>query len=1153
MNLPAANAPLEHDRLFGLLAVQNGFARIADVLRALTTGESVAERLEAERLVSAEERRLIDDLVRRSIERHGDVARALVSLNADSVLPREPARDTESGAFEPTLGKTFITPPSRGGNERTESQSDEDPDLASTLASSAMTSSAGAELATVESRGRYSYVRELGKGGQSLVRVAYDRDVGREIAIKELLDTRRDTSNAVARFVREARIAGQLEHPNIVPIYELGRREDGAYYCAQKLVRGRTFGQALWACRGLDDRLKLLPHFEDLCQGLAYAHSRNVVHRDLKPENVMVGEFGETVVLDWGLAKARGQRDLRGAEPAHGLEELRSGSVAATLEGSVIGTPSYMSPEQALGNSDDIDERSDVWALGVMLFEILTGRVPFQGSSPFDVIEKVARAPIPQVRELVPEAPRDLAAIAQKALTRDRAQRYANAKELADEIQAFRLGQRVAAYEYSSLELLRRFVAKNKVLSAIVLAALVLVSAAGGVALMRDRESRRNLARAFVEKARVAERDLRWGEAAVFRAAARTYDSAADLPLTLRFEGAFEAEPVARLAGHQGPIDFIAVSPTEPLLVSGSRDQTIGFWDLSERKLLARVPAHPNGSYVMLTFSPSGRTVASISDDGQVIAWDPHTRTPRVTLSLDKPRPVLALTPDDRLLATATQGAVVLFDLENRAVVRQWPVDQPVTSLIFVAGGTQLVTAHANGAMRRWDVATGEALAGFAGHSQWIAFLRLDHDGKLLTSVSDDRRVGIWDVASGKPVAMLEGHQGAVAESAFSPDGKLLASVGNEGAIRVWDVATRAGVGTLNVPGVSLSTVGFSPDGSLLAAAGSDHVLRLWKVPSPFRIDAIDPGAHDLVHSPDGRLLAFVSPDTSIGIWDLAAGALAMRVPGHPLMSNLMAFSLDGRRLVVRGGPDARIWDLPSRTQIFTVSDYPDQMLSLALGPTGQTVALGLINGKVGLWDVEGHRELAMLDRKAGNPIALSFSPDGGTLAARYTDGGLVLWDLATHAPRTARALASSGVEFFRFLSDGSALWQGEDHVAHRWDLERDAEVARFAGHGAPLASVSLSADRRQLLSADDASVRVWDLESGAPIGVRDHHWAQVSSVAFSPTAGWLTVAGADGRLRRFEELRLPPAAEHLSKMENKFALRLEGIELVEAAAAPAR
>jgi len=304
--------------------------------------------------------------------------------------------------------------------------------------------------------GRYSQLGEYSRGGMGRILLVHDQTIGRDVALKELLpesrggngDTPvRQSTAVVARFLREAQLTGQLEHPSIVPVYEMGRRADGRLYYTMKLVRGKTLGEALAEKKTLGERLKLLPHVVDLCQAIAYAHSRGVIHRDLKPRNVMVGEFGETVVIDWGLAKTRSEGDAAapaaaGSEmPGRVLRPADAVSAYQTSDGRVLGTAAYMPPEQAAGDLKRVDERSDVYALGAVLYEVLTGRPPFTGTSAEEVLNKVVAersAPVLRVERRVPP---ELAAICERAMARDPADRHGSARELADDIQAFITGR----------------------------------------------------------------------------------------------------------------------------------------------------------------------------------------------------------------------------------------------------------------------------------------------------------------------------------------------------------------------------------------------------------------------------------------------------------------------------------------------------------------------------------------------------------------------------------------------------------------------------------------------------------------------------------------------------------------------------------------
>ncbi|HQM51233.1 MAG TPA: DUF2157 domain-containing protein [Candidatus Hydrogenedentes bacterium] len=303
-----------------------------------------------------------------------------------------------------------------------------------------------------EAPGRYSQRGEHSRGGMGRILLVHDQIIGRDIALKELLppaprgsgDTPvRHVAEVSARFLREAQLTGQLEHPGIVPVYEVGHRADGTLYYTMKLVRGKTLHEAVVQTKTASERMKLLPHVVDLCQAIAFAHSRGVIHRDIKPRNVMVGEFGETVVIDWGLAKSHASaaspgEDGKMASP----EEYPSGAaVFQTADGTVLGTAAYMAPEQAAGDVEHVDERSDVYALGAVLYEVLTGQPPFTGTSAMDILDKVSSrrpAPVLQVERQIPS---ELAAICERAMARNPADRHPSAKELAEDIQAFITGR----------------------------------------------------------------------------------------------------------------------------------------------------------------------------------------------------------------------------------------------------------------------------------------------------------------------------------------------------------------------------------------------------------------------------------------------------------------------------------------------------------------------------------------------------------------------------------------------------------------------------------------------------------------------------------------------------------------------------------------
>ncbi|MBS1153185.1 MAG: High-affnity carbon uptake protein Hat/HatR [Myxococcaceae bacterium] len=484
----------DRELLFGVLAVQLGFANATQVMACAGEwatdrgGTSLGEILEQRKVLGAEQRALIEGLVEKAVQLNGgSVVRTMQSLPGGSQfvlqsLTRSVVSGKEPAADPSRTEKSFDVP-----------QTD---------------SLDGTWNVCEEIAGRYAHntgprgaEEELGRGGIGRVVVAYDQFLGREVALKELLSEH--ISNPVAgtaqstaleaRFLREARLTGQLEHPAIVPVYEVGRRKDGSLYYTMQRVRGRTLFDAIRAARTFPKRLELLPHFLQVCQAIAYAHSRGVVHRDVKPQNVMIGAFGETFLLDWGLARAKGKADPRAKDL-----KLAPDITGNVLEGGAIGTPSYMSPEQAEGKIDEIDERSDVWCLGAVLYELLTGRPPYEGVNPFDVLGKILKHPPAPIRSLEPAVPAELAAITGKCLQRDKLQRYATAAELARDIEAWLNGGRVSAHDYKGHELVHRFARRNRLVLWVATAAVVAL-AAGGFQSYRRVKHERDQAQQFAQ------------------------------------------------------------------------------------------------------------------------------------------------------------------------------------------------------------------------------------------------------------------------------------------------------------------------------------------------------------------------------------------------------------------------------------------------------------------------------------------------------------------------------------------------------------------------------------------------------------------------------------------------------------------------------
>jgi tetratricopeptide (TPR) repeat protein len=350
---------------------------------------------------------------------------------------------------------------------------------------------AGRSLPVVD-RAMYAVEGEFAHGAMGRILSAHDRRLGRLVALKEL---RAADEDACARFVREALVTARLQHPGIVPIYEAGSWSDGSPFYAMRLVAGRTLDALVRDTVGLAARLALLPHLLAVAEAVAYAHSQGVVHRDLKPANVLVGAFGETVVVDWGLAK-----DLRATPHDLASGRVVPGDAADTVAGSVLGTPQYMAPEQARGEA--VDARADVYALGAMLYVLLAGAPPRAGTTVDEVLAAAATRPPAPVESVQPDAPTDLVAIVAKATAFEPRHRYPDAGELALDLRRFLTGQLVRAHHYSARELLQRWARQHRAALAVAGVLGLALAAAVAVGFLAVRREAR-LAAAQRDRARL--------------------------------------------------------------------------------------------------------------------------------------------------------------------------------------------------------------------------------------------------------------------------------------------------------------------------------------------------------------------------------------------------------------------------------------------------------------------------------------------------------------------------------------------------------------------------------------------------------------------------------------------------------------------------
>ncbi len=971
----------------------------------------------------------------------------------------------------------------------------------------------------------YEILGELGRGGMGVVYKARQTRLNRTVALKMILAGEHASAEAGVRFLAEAEAAAKLQHPNVVQIFHIAEH-GGHPYFEMEFVGGGSLADGL-------DGIPRPPRVAAdlvacLSRAIGEAHRKGIVHRDLKPANILLTPEGTPKVADFGLAK---------------LLDLESGMTATE---SILGSPSYMAPEQAEGKTREAGPAADLYALGAILYELLTGRPPFRGATVLDTLQQVKTAePVPPSR-LVPGLPRDLETIVLKCLQKDPSKRYESATALTEDLRRFQAGEPIVARPVRSPERAWRWCKRNPVVASLMaaVATLMIIVAVGSTlsAVQFQGMNRTLVSNLYISNIALADRELSADNLGRVR---KLLD---ECPPGLRqwewhyLRRLCAVEPT--LLQHSAEVHGVAFHPDGGRIAAGCGDGTVKVFDVATRTVIQTLPGHE--SYVFsVAFSPDRRHLASAGADRWVRLWDLATgqevfRRPGHVGDYSGMTHAVAFSPDGlHLVAGGEDGIATVWDAADGREVHRLPETHENTAscVAYSPDGRRLATGSRGGVVRIWDARTGQLLRRILGHTHRISAVVFRPDGRQLATASYDRTVKVWNPATGELLHTLRGYTGAINGLAFtfSRDGLRLFSIGGEDkTVKIWDPLTGREILSLRGHTLFGHCLASSPDGLRLASGDKNGTIRVWDA-TPLKGDEglesltreHDHEVWSVAFSPDGRRLASASWDHTVKLWDAATGALLSTLT-HPDLVFRVAFSPDSKHLAtstVSRDRDVivKVWETATGQE--TIDEIRERSVGyyVTFDPTGRYLLREGPDHTVQVRDAKTGKVVGSAGRHDRLIWCMEFSPDGRRLATASNDGTVRVW--AWNPARLGRfqepelTLPVNVIGYgdrLAFSHDGRRLATGgEEHTVKIWDAKTGQELQTLRGHSGDVFAVAFSPDGRWLASAgEDTTVRLWDATSGELRHTLRGHTGIVGSLAFSPDGRRLASGSRDRTMK---------------------------------------